>query len=569
MRVMSNQKQAFLFCLCLLCAAPTRADVKMPAVFGDHMVLQQDAKLPVWGWADPGEAVTVAFDGKSAKAIAGPDGRWRVTLNPVPVNASPSELTVTGKNALKFEDVLVGDVWLASGQSNMEIPVGVCHNKDTEMPKADDPELRYFVVNPIAMLDPETGLRPPMRPDRAGKWIVSTPQSIGGCSGVAYFFVRDLRHSLNKPIGLIQSTFYSSAAEAWTSPEVIQKNVSADPDFQKWLDARATQLAAFPPKIVEYNKEYADFPNVLKKWKDVDLPAFKVALMAWYKASDAAKRAGQPPLPPLPGPPRPEPPRYPDAGGIAIAGNLFNGMIAPVIPYAIKGTIWYQGEANAGRAEQYKRLLPLMIGDWRARWGEGDLPFFLVQLASFGSVSATPCPPRDSWQLLREAQFQLANSVPNSGIATAVDVGAPNNIHPRDKMDVGLRLGLVARNRVYGEKIVSYGPTYDSMKVEGNKIRVTFKNVGSGLLISAPPWTAPGFTPPATDELHGFAIAGADKQWVWAKARIDGDSVLAWSDQVPNPVAVRYAWANAPEGLNFYNKEMLPAFPFRTDDWNP
>jgi sialate O-acetylesterase len=546
---------------------PATADVTMPLIFGDHMILQQESKLPVWGWADPGEDVTVSMGGKSAQAKAGPDGKWRVDLPAFPAGTAAMTLTVTGKNKLTFSDVLLGDVWIAAGQSNMEIPVGVCHNAAEVMAKADDPQLRFFNVLPITTLQPETGLRKPTGPHPDCQWLVCAPDTVAHCSGVSYFFARSLRQSLHRPIGMINSTFYSSAAEAWTPVDVLEKHVATDPMVQPWLDARQNEMKISPAQEEQYNKDLVAYPDKLKQWTDVDLPAFKAALKDWYPLADQAKAAGQPPPPQPPGGVKPQPPVWPGAGGIQIVGNLFNGMIAPIIPYAIKGVIWYQGEANAGRADQYQWLLPAMIDSWREKWGEGDFPFLLVQLASFGNVAETPRIPHDKWPFLREAQFQIAGRVKNSGIATALDLGAPNNIHPRDKMDVGERMALVARDKVYGEKVLSSGPTFSSMKIEDGKIRVTFSNVGSGLVIAAPPWIPPGYSPPPLDELHGFAIAGDDQQWVWAKATIEGNDVVVSSDQVPHPVAVCYGWNDSPLNINFYNKEGLPAFPFRTDNW--
>lgn len=545
----------------------TYGDVAMPLIFGDHMVLQQDSKLPVWGWADPGEDVTVKVGDKSARTQAGTDGKWRVDLPPFPPGTQPLTMTVVGKNRLTFNDVLLGDVWIAAGQSNMEIPVGVCHNAAEAMAKAGDPQLRFFTVRPMTTLQPETGLRKPTGPHPDCIWLVAAPDTVGHCSGVSYFFGRSLRQSLHRPIGLINSTFYSSAAEAWTPVDALEKHVATDPMIQPWLDARENEIKLFPPIEEQYNKDLAAYPDVLKHFNEVDLPAYKVAMNDWHKACDLARTSGQEPPPQPANVIRPQPPMWPGAGGIQIVGNLFNGQIAPIIPYAIKGVIWYQGEANAGRADQYQWLLPAMIDSWREKWVEGDFPFLLVQLASFGGVAQEPCLPNDKWPYLREAQFQIASRIKNSGIATALDVGAPNNIHPRDKMDVGERMALVARNKVYSENVLSSGPTFASMKVEGTKIRISFANVGSGLIMAVPPWIPPGFSPPPIDALHGFATAGDDRKWVWADAQIDGNDVVVSSDQVPNPVAIRYGWANSPLNINFYNKEGLPAFPFRTDNW--
>jgi sialate O-acetylesterase len=250
-----------------------------------------------------------------------------------------------------------------------------------------------------------------------------------------------------------------------------------------------------------------------------------------------------------------------------MVGNLYNAMIAPLMPYAIKGVIWYQGESNCNNSKQYRVLFPIMITDWREKWGQGNFPFLFVQLPNINKPATEPVQGEDRWPGVREAQAK-AMSVPNTGMATIIDVGDPDEVHGKDKIDVGVRLSLVARHLVYGEDIVYTGPTYDSMKVEGNKVLITFKNTGGGLAIGTPPWTPSGKIPPVASELKGFAIAGADKKWVWAQARINGDQVVVSSDQAPNPAAVRYGWADNPP-CNLYNKEKLPAAPFRTDDWEP
>jgi len=250
-----------------------------------------------------------------------------------------------------------------------------------------------------------------------------------------------------------------------------------------------------------------------------------------------------------------------------MVGNLYNAMIAPLMPYAIKGVIWYQGESNCNNSKQYRVLFPIMITDWREKWGQGNFPFLFVQLPNINKPATEPVQGEDRWPGVREAQAK-AMSVPNTGMATIIDVGDPDEVHGKDKIDVGVRLSLVARHLVYGEDIVYTGPIYDSMKVEGNKVLITFKNTGGGLAIGTPPWTPSGKIPPVASELKGFAIAGADKKWVWAQARINGDQVVVSSDQAPNPAAVRYGWADNPP-CNLYNKVNPPAAAFRTDEWEP
>ena len=290
----------------------------------------------------------------------------------------------------------------------------------------------------------------------------------------------------------------------------------------------------------------------------------------WEEENKAAREQGKPPPPrPQPSQPRPTAPEPPDGGPYSsfMVGNLYNAMIAPLMPYAIKGVIWYQGESNCNNSKQYRVLFPIMITDWREKWGQGNFPFLFVQLPNINKPATEPVQGEDRWPGVREAQAK-AMSVPNTGMATIIDVGDPDEVHGKDKIDVGVRLSLVARHLVYGEDIVYTGPTYDSMKVEGNKVLITFKDTGSGLAIGTPPWTPSGKIPPVASELKGFAIAGADKKWVWAQARINGDQVVVSSDQASNPAAVRYGWADNPP-CNLYNKEKLPAAPFRTDDWEP
>ena len=553
----------------LLTGSPARADVRMPEIFGDHMVLQQDTRLPIWGWANPDEAITVSLGGQTLSTKASADGSWRVELTPIPMTAVPLALTVRGKNILTFQDVLLGDVWLSAGQSNMEIPLVKAHNAGTELPKADDPQMRFFVVRSRTSLEAHNGLEDKASIRRQGVWRVCSPETSGGCSAVTYFFGRNLRQTVKRPIGLVVSTFYSSPAEGWTRYQTIEKNVDKDPGFQKMLEARAGEREKFPQELRKYEEAVRAYEADLKNWDEVLRPKFNADLRVWNVANDKARAEGKP------GPekpslkPKPQPPLYPEGGGITIPGNLYNGMVAPVIPYAIKGIIWYQGEGNTGRSEQYKVLFPLMIADWRNAWGQGDIPFLFVQLTSFGGISPDPCPPRDTWPLLREAQAFAVAQVKGTGMAATIDVGDPVNIHPRDKMDVGVRLALIARHQVYGEDVLFAGPTYQSMRVQGNKIRLTFGNVGGGLVIAAPPWTAPGQPPVPVDQLLGFAIAGTDRKWVWAQASIEDQQVVVYSRNVTQPVAVRYAWSNSPIPSNLYNRERLPAFPFRTDNWNP
>lgn len=458
-------------CLVVWAAAPVWADVKLPAVIGDHMVLQQGVAVPIWGTADADEEVTVTLGEQKKTARAGADGRWMVRLDPLQAGDAPVEMIVSGKNRITVSDILVGEVWLCSGQSNMDMAVRNSKAANSETKAADYPHIRLCTVPKKAAVEPQK--------DVEAKWAVCSPKTVPDFSAVGYFFGRDLHQELKTPIGLIHSSWGGTPAEAWT------------------------ELAAL--------KGEADFSEIVKRWE--------------ASAQDNATHFQRPTV-------------------------LYNGMIVPLAPFAIRGVIWYQGEGNAGRAYQYRKLLPAMIKCWRELWGQGDFPFLIVSLANF---KAAPDVPGDSdWAELREAQAMTA-AQPHNGLAIAIDVGDAEDIHPKDKQTVGHRLMLQALKVAYGKDIVASGPVYDSMRIEGDKIRVKFRNADGGLV-------AKRAVP------VGFQVAGEDRKWHWAYAEIDGDSVIVWSGQVVKPVAVRYAWADNPV-CNLYNGAGLPAVPFRTDDW--
>ncbi len=515
------------------------------------MVLQQDSKIPVWGWADAGEEVTVTLGDHTAKATADANGKWRVDLAPVPVGTAPLSLIVAGKNSLTFDDVLVGDVWICGGQSNMEFGLYRGDHGPADVLQANDPQIRFFTGEKAVSLDPKD--------DTKGKWVLCTPNTASWFSSIGYYFARSIRQKYNRPVGLIAAYWGGTPAQAWTSMSALQK----DPPLTNYVDAYQKLVADFPAANAQYAQLQADFQEKQKQYV-ANWPASYIdAMKVWNAAAKQAAAAGQvaPPRPPSP-PGMPKGPQPPQ-GGASGPSVLFNGIVAPLIPYAIKGVIWYQGEANANNGLEYRTLFPRLITDWRERWGEGDFPFLYVQLANLWAPQKKPS--EGGWALLREAQL-MTQSLPNTAMAVAVDIGDPLDIHPKDKVDVASRLFLAAQHVAYGENLVYSGPLYDSMKVEGNKIRVSFKSVGSGLQMSLPPWSSTGVLPPPPTELKGFAIAGADKNFVWAKAEIDGSDVLVSSDEVAEPVAVRYGWASNPP-CNLYNKEGLPASPFRTDDW--
>ncbi|WP_210516022.1 sialate O-acetylesterase [Hymenobacter terricola] len=647
-----------LFGLALTPAA--QATVRLPALVGSHMVLQRDKPLPIWGWAAPGEKVSITFRNKTYAATP-PDaaGCWQATLPATPAGG-PYVLTVKGQNTLVLDDVLVGDVWLAAGQSNMEMqvkagPTGYFQpvaNADQEIAAANFPQLRCLTVAQVMAYHPE--------PDVTTKgWLVCSPATVAGFSAVAYFFGRDLVQRYQVPIGLICSSWGGTSAEAWTSAEGLRSL----PDFQ----ARAADIAQRTTRLTDddqafrqrqraalnsqqFDKGYppggkpwsaADFDA--RAWPEMTLPGFWETIPAlktydgvvWFRKEIdlPATAAGQPltlalgtvndtdstwfngvnvgstegynkerryavpaalvragrnvvivravdlgsnggisgepaklsltgasltvplagawhyqvgldpkdwPVSPFPGGPQNTP------------TVLFNGMVAPVIPFALKGIIWYQGENNTGRAEQYRTLFPALITDWRKHWGTPELPFLFVQLANF--QAAAPQPGPSTWAELREAQAQ-ALALSRTGMATTIDIGEADDIHPHNKQEVGRRLALAARHEVYGEKSLVYsGPTYQRMAAQGSTIRLKFDHVGGGLIVK-------NGTP-----LQGFAVAGADQKFHWATAQLFGNEVVVQSDEVKSPVAVRYDWANNPTG-NLSNKDGLPAAPFRTDTW--
>jgi sialate O-acetylesterase len=483
-----------IFIVTAVIANTARADVKLPALISDGMVLQQGTPAPLWGWADEGESVTVEFQNQKVTGVA-KDGKWMVRLKSLKAGG-PFTLTVSGKNKIELKNVLVGEVWICSGQSNMEWRLNRSDNAEAEIAAAKYPMIRLFTV-PRAELDaPVTDVK--------SEWKEVSPESAAAFSAVGYYFGRDLHKARNTPIGLINNAVGGSPAESWTSAGVLNNDA-------------------------EYKQFAADYPNQMEKYGKATEKFREDAEKAKAENKPAPRAPGRPWMP----------------------SGLYNGMLAPLAPYAIKGVIWYQGESNATRAYQYRRLFPTMIRDWRTLWGQGDFPFLFVQLAAFGPNSQKL--GESDWAELREAQLMTLSASPKTGMALAIDVGTYNDIHPRNKQPVGARLALTARAVAYGEKIVYSGPVYQSLKIEADKVVLSFKHTGGGL-------EARG------GELKGFIISGDDKVWHEAKAEIKGDRVVVSSPEAPKPVAVRYAWAKYPE-CNLYNKEGLPATPFRTDDW--
>jgi len=542
-----------------------KAEVSLPHIFGDHMVLQRNGTVPFWGTAEPGEKVTVTAGKAHGTATADADGKWMVKLAGLQSSTTPIEVTVAGKNTITFRDVLVGDVWVCSGQSNMEFPESHEASSKTELPQANQPQIRLFFVPKVPAKTPaaEIGALPANKP-MEGSWQVCTPDTLAndgdwnGFSAVGYVFGREISAFTHAPVGLISNCWGGMPAQSYTSHEALE----ADPLLKHYADDTQTFLSNYDKLVTDYDAAMVTWPATLAKWKEDHKDAL-AAFDQWKQQSAEAVAKNQPPPPPVQAPKPPPAPVNP-AKNPRIPSALFNGMVRPIIPYGIKGVIWYQGEANAGKPVEYRTLFSAMIKDWRAQWGQGDFPFFFVQLANY--MKRVPDPSESNWAALREAQAKTL-ALPKTGMAVTIDTGEAGDIHPTDKEDVGHRLALAAKNVAYGEKVEHSGPVYKAMSAKDGKIRLTFDHVGQGLVTDVPPpHFHPGESRTVDPKLEGFAIAGADKKFVWAEAVIEGNAIVVSSDSVTAPVAVRYAWADNPAS-NLYNKDGLPAVPFRTDDW--
>jgi sialate O-acetylesterase len=633
---------------------------RLPALFSDHMLLQRDQPIPVWGWDAPGAAIVITLADHTATAVTDAEGRWSTTLPPMPAGG-PHTLTVAGSTTCTVNDVLVGEVWLASGQSNMEWPLNQTDHADGDIPAADFPAIRLFTVQKAAVVDTPC--------DVQGVWTPCTPDTVEDFSAVAYYFGRQLHEQLGIPIGLINASWGGTMAEAWTSREALDGNEQFRPlvkSYEAALPHYDEAYAAYQATIKEgeanyyptdagnrgYAEGWADPATNTADWEEMEVPrawqqaGLNFSGVVWFRKEIdiPAEWAGRPLVLHLAPCDKSDityfnnaeiggmgreiaeawctPREYPVpaelvrsgrnviavridsyvyAGGflgarrhmrlaladdpataIPLAGcwqyrveqnygilqpvtalqplgpgnpqspySLYRGMIAPLAPYALRGVIWYQGESNAERAYAYRTLFPLMIADWRNAWG-CDFPFYFVQLANY--MQTLNLPSESTWAELREAQA-MALALPNTGMAVIIDIGEAEDIHPRNKRDVGLRLARLALKRTYNRaEIVDSGPCYRAHAVEGNTIRVQFNGADGGL------HTRDG------GAIVGFALAGADRKFVWAQARIEGDTVIVWNEAVPRPIAVRYAWADNPV-CNLTNGAGLPAAPFRTDDW--
>ncbi len=490
-------------------AATLRADVRLPTLFGNGMVLQRDAELRVWGWAAPGENISVALADRRGGTVAGPDGRWQVILPPMPASLAPLELTVQGRNTIRLDDVLIGEVWICAGQSNMEQALAnVVQGRELAARAGDYPAIRLFKP-------PAATATVPLDDYPGARWAAAAADTVARFSAVGYCFGLELFQDLKIPVGLIQAARSGSGAQAWTSAEGLRD------DFKYLLEEQAARVKAYPGIAGQCEKLLADYA----RRRDAALRERRPAPAETPAESEARWR-------------NPAYFRHPAV--------LFNGMIAPLLPCAIRGVAWFQGEEDAPRAWRYRKLFPALIRDWRTRFRQGDFPFYYGQLANW--EASRPL----IYAELREAQL-MALALTNTGMAVTIDLGDPHDVHFRNKREVGRRLALLALARTYRRDVVCSGPIYHAMCREGGAIRLTFKHADGGL-------TAHG------GALRGFEIAGADRRFLPAQARIEEDDVIVWSEAAPEPVAVRYAWANNP-ACTLFNQAGLPASPFRTDDW--
>ena len=464
-----------LFAAALLTALPASADVRLPKFFTDNMMLQRDLPVRVWGWADADEAVNVALGGKSAKAKPDAQGQWSLEL-PALKTGDKLELTVKGKNTLTLKNILVGDIWVCSGQSNMEMGLGGCLDAADDIKAADLPKIRRIKFQRLQSGQPESDAQ------TETPWQVCSPATAGGFTAVGFYFAREIQQKTGVPIGIVDDNWGGSPIEPWTAPEGI----------------------AMVPEI---------------------------------------KPGGN-------------------------WSGMYNSMIAPIVRFPIKGALWYQGEANGGEGDSYYDKMRALIGGWRKKWGQGDFPFYFVQLAPFQNVTEDPA-GGDGWARLREAQTKSL-TIPNTGMAVITDtvpLAQAGDIHPKNKYDVGMRLAFWALGRDYGQKqqVVS-GPIFKALKIDGARARLAFDYLGTGLMVGKKEGRNPAVENKG-EKLKRFAIAGADKKWFWADAVIEGNTISVSSPEVKEPVAVRYAFAMNPDGANLYNREGLPASPFRTDNW--
>ncbi|MDE3182884.1 MAG: sialate O-acetylesterase [Bacteroidota bacterium] len=653
-------KKSFLIISVLLALSNQQvfSQVKLPRLVRDSMILQRDMKINIWGWASKGEKVSIKFNGKNYKTKTGNDGKWKLQLSPMKAGG-PYTMVISGKNSITLHDILIGDVWFCSGQSNMvhQLKLHSVYYPEA-IPDAHYPEIRQFWIPTL------TNLEGPLDTLPSGYWKSANPEDVQDFSAVAYFFAKDLYKKYHVPIGIINASVGGTPIEAWSSEDglkefsSIEKTIEKNKDtaYVNGLKRRAFANYANRPKQVDkglsgpipwYDPAYSppaggwrqigipgywedqglrDLNGVVWYRREIDVPQSMINKPAkvflgrivdadalYINGKEVGKTTYQYPQRRYPVPDGVLKPGnnlfvvrvtnnfgkggfVPDKPYSLIAGNdtidlkgywqykvgevfipqrgfggfgfsaqneptaLYNAMVAPEINYTIKGFVWYQGESNAGNASEYAKLQPAMIEDWRNKWKEGNIPFLYVQLPGFGDYNYLPS--ESQWAVLREGQLQSL-SVPNTAMAVAIDLGEWNDIHPDRKKPVGDRLALAAEKIAYGENIVYSGPLYQSSTIDGDKIIISFSQTGSGLIFKSADDSSYA-SPLPGDVEGGFTIAGADKKFVWAKAKIEGGKVAVWSDQIKDPKYVRYAWADFPVNPNLYNKEGLPASPFET-----
>lgn len=516
-----------------LLAPVAQADVKPHPLFVDHMVLQRDAEVPVWGTADPKAKVTVSLTvpggkARTAEATADDKGNWKAKLSTQGLKGTGFTLNITcGDAQAAIRDVAIGEVWVCGGQSNMQWEfwrLNLENQGEKVSAAANNPNIRLFTVprrsaeTPMASFTPMTFQRTPQHKAEYGKWELAQPASVLEFSAVGYYFGRDLQKALDVPVGLIACNWGGTPAEAWTSREAL----AANPQLKHYIESFDTRLKTFDAVRAE--------------------EAYKQALAKYKEAAAAAKAEGKP---------APRPPARQIRSNQNSPTTLYNGMLASIIPYGIKGAIWYQGESNASRAAEYYALYPTMIQDWRKQWGY-DFTFLASQLAPFQGVQGSQ---GVDYAEVRDALFQATKTLPKVGVAVITDAGDERDIHPQQKEPVGARLALAALAIEYGKDTPHSGPLYKSHTIDGDKVTITFDHVHGGLVCKG-------------DELHGFTVCGEDQKFHPAQAKIDGDKVVVTCSMVSKPVAVRFGWVNfAKPELNFFNKAGLPAVPFRTDNF--
>ncbi len=509
----------------LLSALPATANVRLAKIFTDNMMLQRDQPVRVWGWANPGESVTAGLAGKSSTTRANDKGQWAIAL-PVIKTGENLELTVKGENTLTLKNLIVGDIWVCSGQSNMEMNLNGCLGAADDIKAADLPKIRRIKFNHVQVSQAE--------PDApaATQWQVCSPQTVGGFTAAGFYFAREIQQKTGVPIGLVDTNWGGTAIEPWVAPA----GLGMVPELKGAHDAMQLMLKNY----------YAQLPQAL------------TTMESWIAQTRKDLASGRPTNPP-------------PSGHLLPATNwsgMYNGMIDPIVHFPIKGALWYQGEANGGEGDTYYHKMRALIGGWRQQWGRGDFPFYYVQLAGFQAASNDPA-GGNGWARIREAQTKVLD-IPNSGMAVITDTvptEQANDIHPKNKYDVGMRLARWALARDYGQtQLEVSGPLFKSIQIEGGKARLSFDHTGAGLMVGKKEGRSPVAENPAA-KLKQFAIAGADKKWFWADAMIENNTVLVSSPEVKEPVAVRYAFQMNPDGANLYNRDGLPASPFRTDAW--